>query len=138
MSASSLEAPMVIAGFVMCSSLALALSVFVPFHVYLVSKGRTTIEMFEFTDPRRVSFAEQYDLGCGRNWRQVFGESWWTWPFPIRASVPGDGLAFPVASELRMRSQYERLTATQTDAQPRSATTGGVDRVTLDSLDDII
>mmetsp|Transcript_13905 Transcript_13905/g.37306 ORF Transcript_13905/g.37306 Transcript_13905/m.37306 type:complete len:364 (-) Transcript_13905:1068-2159(-) len=120
----SLEIPVIIVGFVLNSSFALALSFFVPFHAYLVSLGRTTIELFEFSDPRRISHAQQYDLGCADNWRQVFGAEMWLWPLPTRIGIPGDGVEFPIASQLRSHGQYQRIAR---DPENLSQFTGSLD-----------
>lgn len=87
-------------GYIMCAAFAFALGVFVCFHAYLVAKGRTTIEMYELTDPTRAARVAEFDLGPSRNFRKVFGNVPICWFFPTRAYIEGDGL------------QYERRVAT--------------------------
>lgn len=84
-----------IVGYIVCGAFAFALSVFVCFHGYLVTKGRTTIELYETSDPERAARISEYDLGASKNWRTVCGNVAFCWFFPVRAYIDGDGLSWP-------------------------------------------
>lgn len=84
----------VMIGYIVSSAFSFALGVFVSLHFYLVSKGRTTIEMYEMTDPVRAPFVAKYDLGLRRNVQKVCGTVPLCWLFPTRAYIEGDGLHY--------------------------------------------
>lgn len=81
-------------GYITSGAFAFALAIFVGLHFYLVAKGRTTIEMYELTDPTRATRVLEYDLGAAKNFRKVFGTVPLCWFFPTRAYVEGDGLTY--------------------------------------------
>lgn len=85
---------MAMIGYITTSAFCFALSVFVAMHFYLTAKGRTTIEMYEITDPARVPFVMQYDLGIAKNFKSVCGSRPLYWIFPTRAYIEGDGLSY--------------------------------------------
>lgn len=81
-------------GYIMSSAFAFALAFFVGFHIYLIAKGRTTIEMYELTDPQRAARVARYNLGISQNFKNTCGTSPACWFFPTRAFIPGDGIRF--------------------------------------------
>lgn len=85
---------LVMVGYITSSAFAFALAIFVGLHFFLVSKGRTTIEMYEMTDPVRAPFVSEYNLGFSENIRRVCGPVPLCWFFPTRAFIPGDGLSY--------------------------------------------
>lgn len=93
----------VMIGYIISSAFCFALGVFVTLHFYLLSKGRTTIEMYEMTDPDRAPLVAQYDLGFKQNVKSVCGTVPFCWFCPTRAYIDGDGL------------HYERRDSTQRD-----------------------
>lgn len=84
----------VMIGYIVSSAFSFALGVFVTLHFYLLSKGRTTIEMYEMTDPIRAPAVAKYDLGFGQNVKSVCGSVPLCWLFPTRAYIEGDGLQY--------------------------------------------
>ena len=84
-----------IIGWILCLTFAFALTLFVGFHYYLVSRGKTTIELYESSDPERMARIAEYNVGVGRNWRLACGNLPLCWPFPVRAYIDGDGLDWP-------------------------------------------
>jgi palmitoyltransferase ZDHHC2/15/20 len=93
----SVTSLVLVVGYIIVSSFALALLVFVGFHWFLVCKGLTTIELYDLTDPVRASRVARYNLGAWNNIKNVFGSNPFYWPFPTRYGVPGDGLSYPRA-----------------------------------------
>lgn len=71
---------------------ALAFVLLLSFHLYLVCRNRTTLELMA------VKGALQYDLGIRKNITQVFGVRKRLWFVPVYTSL-GDGAAFPTAQE---------------------------------------
>lgn len=86
---------LVLIGYVAAGAFSFALTTFVALHFYLVSKGRTTIEMHEMTDPARAPRIAQYDLGLCQNVKSVCGTVPFCWVFPTRAYIEGDGISYP-------------------------------------------
>lgn len=84
----------VMIGYIVSSAFAFALGVFVTLHFFLLSKGRTTIEMYEMTDPVRAPLVAQYDLGFSQNVRTVCGSVLLCWLCPTRAFIDGDGIRY--------------------------------------------
>lgn len=84
----------VLIGYISASAFSFALIIFIALHYYLVSKGRTTIEMYEMTDPIRAPRVAQYDLGLRRNFKSVCGSVPFCWLFPVRAYIDGDGVSY--------------------------------------------
>lgn len=91
---SALLRTLVLIGYISASAFSFALAIFVALHYYLVSKGRTTIEMYEMNDPVRASCAAQYDLGFRQNVKAVCGSVPLCWLFPTRAYIGGDGVSY--------------------------------------------
>lgn len=77
--------------------LALALGIFLAFHLYLLALNLTTLEFNERVGERRHGqrIGNPFRLSLWRNVRQIMGASWWAWPLPTRWTVPGRGLVFP-------------------------------------------
>lgn len=90
----ALESAAVI-GWILCLTFAFALLFFVLFHSYLVTRGKTTIELYESSDPERVARIAEYNVGVARNWRLACGNVPACWPFPVRAHIEGDGVSWP-------------------------------------------
>lgn len=84
-----------IIGWILCLTFAFALTFFVGFHSYLVTRGKTTIELYESSDPERMARIAEYNVGASRNWRLACGNVPLCWPFPVRAYIEGDGLDWP-------------------------------------------
>lgn len=63
------------------------------YHVYLVCRNRTTLEMVTGCDKRR------YDLGASRNLAEVLGPRKLLWLVPIFTGL-GDGAAFPSSKDV--------------------------------------
>lgn len=80
------------------------------FHCYLVSKNRTTIEVYGAPTIRNVGPNKNaYNIGCFRNWQQVMGSSLLMWPIPV-AYVPNEcdnGHSFPLADLLNTNTQID-------------------------------
>lgn len=81
-----------IVGYIITSAFAVALSIFVLFHGYLVARGRTTIEMY--VDPVRSAQILRYNLGVRENLRLALGNYKSHWPLPTRYGIEGDGLSY--------------------------------------------
>lgn len=84
--------------FFIASMFSISLFSLLAYHIYLVSKNRTTLESF-----RPPKFSEGCDkngfnLGCCRNIQEVFGKEVFLWPFPIHTCL-GDGVVYPLASD---------------------------------------
>lgn len=93
--------------FFIASMFSISLFSLLAYHIYLVSKNRTTLESF-----RPPKFSEGCDkngfnLGCCRNIQEVFGKEVLLWPFPINTSL-GDGVIFPLASDLRSIDRFRQ------------------------------
>lgn len=70
--------------------LLVVVSAFLRFHVRLVLHNLTTIDTLDKSNAHT-----NYSLGQAPNWRQVFGENPWLWPFPYfgQSGKPvGDGV----------------------------------------------
>mmetsp|Transcript_20642 Transcript_20642/g.34056 ORF Transcript_20642/g.34056 Transcript_20642/m.34056 type:complete len:332 (+) Transcript_20642:67-1062(+) len=94
--------------FVLCLSVAIAVSLLLGFHIYLVLSAQTTIEFYknrEKKSSRRLSFnarsaVNNFDLGKTRNWQEVFGKSKYTWMLPSTRKRRGDGMSYPTCKSL--------------------------------------
>jgi hypothetical protein len=55
-----------------------------------ISRNETSIEQLK--KRKRDGYIGGEDLGCVKNWEEVFGgaERWWTWLLPTRPFVVGD------------------------------------------------
>jgi len=95
----------IIASFLICCTILLALCILGGFHVFLVLTNQTTIE-FQINIANRIEarrkgerYRNPYNLGAARNFQQVFGPSaiWrFRWMLSWLAVPPsGDGLQFP-------------------------------------------
>lgn len=58
-------------------------------HAYLLSHGRTTIEMYELADAQRLASARAYDLGVRPNVVATCGPSWYLWGVPTTVGLHG-------------------------------------------------
>lgn len=63
------------------------------YHLFLVFKNRSTLESFRTPIFRYGPDKRAYDLGRKKNWKQVFGETRFTWLIPV-SSWDGDGQCF--------------------------------------------
>ncbi len=73
----------------------LLMTFFLKFHIFLVSKNKTTIENL---DKKGKEYVSPYDIGPITNWSQVFGTNKFLWPFPIycgSGKPMGDGIYWP-------------------------------------------
>lgn len=83
--------------FVLNLAFALSLLCFVVMHISLLSSNTTSIEVYE----KKRSDRWKYDLGCKRNFEQVFGTNKALWFFPLVSkedleNIPAlQGLKFP-------------------------------------------
>lgn len=73
---------------------------FFAFHIYLISKNRTTVEFLSAPTFLLDTDANGFNLGCCRNAQEVFGKEILLWPFPIDTKL-GDGVRFPLTTDLR-------------------------------------
>ncbi|GAA5908966.1 hypothetical protein JCM8208_007129 [Rhodotorula glutinis] len=126
-----------------------AVGAFGLYHLYLVSKNRSTIEAMEhpaslallaptsrlqphdLTSKQRHALRAAarkyniYDLGRKGNFEQVFGDKWWLWGVPV-GWPPGDGQSFPIntahLSALRRATAavYAEAAAARYEARERS------------------
>merc|ERR1712079_583813 len=85
-------------------SVFLAVSLLGGCHAYLVLTNQTTIEFHARWSKRREErqsgrrYRSAYDMGCRRNFQQVFGHGPWDvrWLVPYASKGPaGDGTGFP-------------------------------------------
>lgn len=73
-------------------SVAFLITVFLKFHIKLLSENKTTIENLE---QKGKSYTSPFDNGAISNFYQVFGTNKFLWPFPIYAESGkplGDGV----------------------------------------------
>ncbi len=71
---------------------AILITFFLKFHLYLVSTNKTTIENLE---KKSQDYKSAYDVGVLYNWQQVFGTNKWLWLFPVfmgSGKPLGDGI----------------------------------------------
>jgi len=81
------------------AALLLFLTGFLVFHLFLVFKNRTTIEMN----------STKFDVGMRANFEQVFGQNPWIWFLPVYGRGPnGDGLHWPMEGGEVMAISVER------------------------------
>ncbi|XP_008183297.1 palmitoyltransferase ZDHHC15 isoform X3 [Acyrthosiphon pisum] len=81
--------------FFIASMFSLSLFSLLAYHIYLVSKNRTTLESFRPPKFLEGSDKNGFNLGCCRNIREVFGKEVLLWPFPIDTRL-GEGVSFPI------------------------------------------
>ena len=75
--------------------IALLMTFFLKFHIYLASTNKTTIENL---DKKGRPYKSMYDIGPTHNWYQIFGVNMLLWPFPVfcASGKPlGDGIIWP-------------------------------------------
>jgi len=97
--------------FVISVSVWVAITFMLGWHTYLIISGQTTIE-FYYNQTQGMAarakgdvYRNPYDLGLSRNWVSFFGP-YRMWMLPSSRSPPGDGLSFPVRSELQGSNYY--------------------------------
>lgn len=94
--------------FIINTLIAVLMTCFLKFHLYLVSTNKTTIENL---DKKGQSFKSLYDIGVIINWQQVFGTNKWLWPFPVfmgSGKPLGDGIYW----ETNQRDNNSQLSPT--------------------------
>lgn len=82
---------LLLGGYILNTSFTFALGIFVVMHAYLLSRGRTTIEMYELADAQRLASARAYDLGVWPNVVATCGPSWYLWGVPTTVGLHGGG-----------------------------------------------
>ena len=96
--------------FMVASVFSLSIFFLFSFHCYLVSKNRTTIEVYGAPTIRNVGpFKNAYNVGCFKNWQQVMGRSVLMWPIPV-AYLPREcdgGHSYPLAEVLATNQQID-------------------------------
>lgn len=80
---------LLLGGYILNTSFTFALGIFVAMHAYLLSHGRTTIEMYELADAQRLASARAYDLGVRPNVVATCGPSWYLWGVPTTVGLHG-------------------------------------------------
>eukprot|EP00349_Pseudokeronopsis_sp_Brazil_P005919 CAMPEP_0202964032 /NCGR_PEP_ID=MMETSP1396-20130829/8098_1 /ASSEMBLY_ACC=CAM_ASM_000872 /TAXON_ID= /ORGANISM="Pseudokeronopsis sp., Strain Brazil" /LENGTH=176 /DNA_ID=CAMNT_0049685797 /DNA_START=242 /DNA_END=772 /DNA_ORIENTATION=- len=93
--------------FVLVILAAVMMSMFLKFHIRLVSENKTTIENLEQTgrlhpQQNRQQEIKDYNVGITTNWQQVFGSNPWLWPFPVylgSGKPVGDGIYWSLNPE---------------------------------------
>ncbi|CAH0560328.1 unnamed protein product [Brassicogethes aeneus] len=86
-----------IGGYVFTVVACVLFAVLLGYHVQLIRKNETTIESL-----KEAVFCEgnmTFDLGCGRNLREVFGDNKVLWFVPVFSSL-GDGYTFHVLNRV--------------------------------------
>lgn len=75
-------------------------------HFYLISKNRTTIELYGSPVISSVGqYKDAFNLSCMQNWQQVCGKSCWQWFIPIKINPPecDNGHCFPLNDKIFIR-----------------------------------
>ncbi|KAJ8970232.1 hypothetical protein NQ317_015672 [Molorchus minor] len=85
----------VVLGFLTATFLGMITSIFGLFHFSLLFRNKTTLERLQAKTFTGTGEHPNYDLGCLRNFTEVFGTNCILWPCPI-FSGKGDGVMFPV------------------------------------------
>ena len=86
---------MIIMAYLINFTVACLMTAFLKFHVMLASENKTTIENL---DKLGRPFKSPYDVGQTKNWKQIFGNNPWMYPFPIfcdSGKPIGDGIYWP-------------------------------------------
>lgn len=112
----------------------LAVSVFAGFSVYQVLLNKTTLESLEKSHYRSVlppsayryrdapsleSVGNLFDIGRWNNWKQVMGEHWWEWIFPITPRNHTPGVSFPINPKIW--DEIQRQGALEEDMRKQAA-----------------
>ena len=85
----------IIIGFMINFIVMCLMTAFLKFHLMLAGENKTTIENL---DKQGQQFKSQYDVGKSKNWKQIFGNNPWLYPFPIfcgSGKPIGDGIYWP-------------------------------------------
>lgn len=71
------------------------------FHLWLIKQQYTTIEFCEKRSKNDGLFSQRspYNLGCYQNYKIIFGERIWLWPFPCARDLRYGGLHFDINQE---------------------------------------
>lgn len=75
--------------------IAILMTVFLKFHLYLAGTNKTTIENL---DKKGRNYRSIYDIGQINNWYQIFGTNKYLWAFPVfcgSGKPLGDGIYWP-------------------------------------------
>lgn len=75
--------------------IAVLMTFFLKFHIYLGTTNKTTIENL---DKKGREYKSVYDIGTINNLYQIFGTNKFLWPFPIflgSGKPLGDGIYWP-------------------------------------------
>jgi hypothetical protein len=97
-----------------CLNLVVAglMSAFLKFHLLLATENKTTIENL---DKLGKPFQSVYDVGRSKNWKQIFGNNPWLYPFPIfcgSGKPIGDGIYWPtIQSEQELAQRQSQMAA---------------------------
>lgn len=81
--------------YVLTCIVAVLMTFFLKFHIFLASTNKTTIENL---DKKGKPYRSPYDMGTVNNVYQVFGTNKWLWPFPVfcgSGKPLGDGIYWP-------------------------------------------
>jgi hypothetical protein len=81
--------------YILTCIVAILLTFFLKFHIFLASTNKTTIENL---DKKGKPYRSQYDMGSINNIYQIFGTNKWLWPFPVfcgSGKPLGDGIYWP-------------------------------------------
>merc|ERR1719221_2344236 len=84
---------MLLFGETLAAFLAVIVTLFFMFHIYLMLGAMTTIEFCEKSTKRGGADAHQYDRGIVGNIKSVLGDNWLLWLLPM-SPPPGRGLVF--------------------------------------------
>eukprot|EP00347_Sterkiella_histriomuscorum_P002812 403366711 len=71
------------------------------FHIYLILKNNSTIEL------DKLQGWNVYNQGHKNNWAQVFGENWMTWLIPVEPKRTVNGIHYPMRSEMLFWNKEE-------------------------------
>lgn len=95
----------IVIAYVLACVLALVITLFFCFHLWLTTNQYTTIEYREKRSSSDLfKKRSPYDLGTYRNLQAVLGESPLVWCIPCFRNLDGEGLRFEVRPELRSPS----------------------------------
>eukprot|EP00356_Strombidium_inclinatum_P004382 CAMPEP_0170482098 /NCGR_PEP_ID=MMETSP0208-20121228/2268_1 /TAXON_ID=197538 /ORGANISM="Strombidium inclinatum, Strain S3" /LENGTH=159 /DNA_ID=CAMNT_0010754895 /DNA_START=360 /DNA_END=839 /DNA_ORIENTATION=- len=89
---------MIIFAFILDVTVACLMTAFLKFHIMLATENKTTIENL---DKQGKPFKSVYNVGGRENWKQIFGQNPWLYPFPIfcgSGKPVGDGIYWPTTN----------------------------------------